>query len=103
MKASAPGSIPRPIRPSPRFWAVMCMTGIGAAINTGAITFGDAVAVIGCGGVVGGGAVAGAVLAGAQTIIAVDIDTTNLDWPANSAPPTPSMPATSIRSQPSKN
>jgi S-(hydroxymethyl)mycothiol dehydrogenase len=49
------------------------MAGIGAAINTGGVTRGDSVAVIGCGGV-GIAAVAGARLAGATTIIAVDID-----------------------------
>ncbi len=49
------------------------MAGLGAAINTGAVTRGDSVAVIGCGGV-GAAAVAGARLAGAGTIIAVDVD-----------------------------
>src|ERR1700744_6423782 len=49
------------------------MAGIGAAINTGGVTRGDTVAVIGCGGV-GDAAVLGARLAGAKTIIAVDID-----------------------------
>jgi S-(hydroxymethyl)mycothiol dehydrogenase len=49
------------------------MAGIGAAINTGGVTRGDSVAVIGCGGV-GGAAIAGAYLAGAGRIIAVDID-----------------------------
>ncbi|GAA2442339.1 S-(hydroxymethyl)mycothiol dehydrogenase [Streptomyces glaucus] len=49
------------------------MAGIGAAINTGGVTRGDTVAVIGCGGV-GDAAVAGAYLAGAAKIIAVDID-----------------------------
>lgn len=48
------------------------MAGIGAAINTGEITRGETVAVIGCGGV-GTAAIAGAKLAGATTIIAVDI------------------------------
>src|SRR3954469_24372318 len=42
------------------------MAGIGAAINTGGVTRGDSVAVIGCGGV-GDGAIAGAALAGATT------------------------------------
>jgi S-(hydroxymethyl)mycothiol dehydrogenase len=55
------------------------MAGIGAAINTGGVTRGDTVAVLGCGGV-GDGAVLGARLAGAQTIIAVDIDDTKLKW-----------------------
>ena len=54
------------------------MAGLGAAINTGAVTRGDSVAVIGCGGV-GAAAVAGARLAGAAKIIAVDIDTRKLD------------------------
>jgi S-(hydroxymethyl)mycothiol dehydrogenase len=49
------------------------MAGLGAAINTGGVTRGDSVAVIGCGGV-GAAAIAGSRLAGAGTIIAVDID-----------------------------
>src|SRR6478672_11020901 len=49
------------------------MAGLGAAINTGGVTRGDSVAVIGCGGV-GCAAIAGANLAGASTIIAVDVD-----------------------------
>jgi S-(hydroxymethyl)mycothiol dehydrogenase len=49
------------------------MAGIGAAINTGQVTRGSSVAVIGCGGV-GAAAIAGARLAGARTVIAVDID-----------------------------
>jgi len=55
------------------------MAGIGAAINTGGVTRGDSVAVIGCGGV-GDGAILGAQLAGARTIIAVDVDDRKLDW-----------------------
>src|SRR5579864_47442 len=55
------------------------MAGIGAAINTGGVTRGDTVAVIGCGGV-GDGAVLGARLAGARTIIAVDVDDRKLEW-----------------------
>jgi S-(hydroxymethyl)mycothiol dehydrogenase len=55
------------------------MAGIGAAINTGGVTRGDSVAVIGCGGV-GDGAVAGAHLAGATTIIAIDTDERKLEW-----------------------
>ncbi|KAB8183624.1 S-(hydroxymethyl)mycothiol dehydrogenase [Microbispora catharanthi] len=55
------------------------MAGLGAAINTGGVTRGDSVAVIGCGGV-GDAAVAGAHLAGATTIIAVDVDDTKLEW-----------------------
>jgi S-(hydroxymethyl)mycothiol dehydrogenase len=55
------------------------MAGIGAAINTGGVTRGDSVAVLGCGGV-GDAAIAGARLAGARTIIAVDLDPAKLDW-----------------------
>jgi S-(hydroxymethyl)mycothiol dehydrogenase len=55
------------------------MAGIGAAINTGAITRDDTVAVIGCGGV-GDAAIAGAALVGAKRIIAIDTDNTKLDW-----------------------
>jgi S-(hydroxymethyl)mycothiol dehydrogenase len=54
------------------------MAGLGAAINTGGVTRGDTVAVIGCGGV-GCAAIAGARLAGAARIIAVDIDDRKLD------------------------
>jgi len=53
------------------------MAGLGAAINTGAVSRGDSVAVIGCGGV-GAAAIAGARLAGAHKIIAVDIDNRKL-------------------------
>jgi len=55
------------------------MTGIGAAINTAAVTRLDSVAVIGCGGV-GSGAIVGARLAGAHTIIGVDVDPRKLQW-----------------------
>src|SRR5580658_5757772 len=55
------------------------MAGIGAAINTGAVTRGDTVAVIGCGGV-GDAAIAGSRLAGARTIIGVDVDDRKLSW-----------------------
>ena len=55
------------------------MAGIGAAINTGGVTRGDSVAVIGCGGV-GDAAIAGARLAGAHTIIAIDVDPRKLEW-----------------------
>lgn len=55
------------------------MAGIGAAINTGAVTRDDTVAVIGCGGV-GDAAIAGAALVGAKTIIAVDTDNKKLAW-----------------------
>ncbi|HEX9336288.1 MAG TPA: S-(hydroxymethyl)mycothiol dehydrogenase [Pseudonocardiaceae bacterium] len=58
------------------------MAGLGAAINTGAVTRGDSVAVIGCGGV-GDAAIAGAKLAGATTIIAVDVDDRKLNWAKN--------------------
>ena len=54
------------------------MAGLGAAVNTGAITRGDTVAVIGCGGV-GAAAIAGARLAGAAVIIAVDLDDRKLE------------------------
>ncbi|CCH31758.1 S-(hydroxymethyl)mycothiol dehydrogenase [Actinosynnema sp. NPDC047251] len=55
------------------------MAGFGAAVNTGNVSRGDSVAVIGCGGV-GNAAVAGARLAGATTIVAVDIDPRKLEW-----------------------
>lgn len=54
------------------------MAGIGAAINTGAVSRGRSVAVIGCGGV-GVAAIAGSALVGASPIIAVDIDATKLE------------------------
>src|SRR5437660_3585013 len=44
------------------------MAGLGAAMNTGGVSRGDTVAVIGCGGV-GNAAIAGARLAGARTIV----------------------------------
>ncbi|WP_405177466.1 S-(hydroxymethyl)mycothiol dehydrogenase [Nocardia sp. NBC_01377] len=55
------------------------MAGIGAAVNTGNVSRGDSVAVIGCGGV-GDAAIAGARLAGARTIIAIDRDARKLAW-----------------------
>ncbi len=55
------------------------MAGIGAAMNTGNVSRGDTVAVIGCGGV-GDAAIAGARLAGARTIIAIDRDPRKLGW-----------------------
>ncbi len=55
------------------------MAGLGAAVNTGGVSLGDSVAVIGCGGV-GDAAVMGARLAGASTIIAVDKDPRKLEW-----------------------
>ena len=54
------------------------MAGLGAAINTGNVTRGRTVAVIGCGGV-GAAAVAGSALAGASKIIAVDLDDRKLE------------------------
>jgi S-(hydroxymethyl)mycothiol dehydrogenase len=54
------------------------MAGIGAAINTGAVSRGRSVAVIGCGGV-GVAAIAGSALVGASPIIAVDIDPKKLE------------------------
>jgi S-(hydroxymethyl)mycothiol dehydrogenase len=54
------------------------MAGLGAAINTGNVSRGKSVAVIGCGGV-GAAAIAGSVLAGASTIIGVDIDDRKLE------------------------
>ncbi|HEY2879404.1 S-(hydroxymethyl)mycothiol dehydrogenase [Nocardioides sp.] len=54
------------------------MAGLGAAINTGNVSRGKSVAVIGCGGV-GAAAIAGSALAGADTIIAVDIDDRKLE------------------------
>ena len=72
--------------PAPRPAAVALlgcgiMAGIGAAINTGEVSRGEAVAVIGCGGV-GAAAIAGARLAGAAKIIAVDVDDRKLDLAA---------------------
>ncbi|WP_338758165.1 S-(hydroxymethyl)mycothiol dehydrogenase [Nocardia vulneris] len=55
------------------------MAGIGAAMNTGAVSRGDSVAVIGCGGV-GDAAIAGAHLAGAKSVIAIDRDPRKLAW-----------------------
>src|ERR1700749_1563313 len=55
------------------------MAGLGAAINTGGVTRGDTVAVIGAGGV-GCAAVGGVRLAGARTIVAVDIDDRKPEW-----------------------
>ena len=55
------------------------MAGLGAAINTGGVSRGDSVAVIGCGGV-GDAAIAGARLAGAAIIVAVDTDEQKLAW-----------------------
>jgi S-(hydroxymethyl)mycothiol dehydrogenase len=54
------------------------MAGFGAAVNTGGVSRGDSVAVIGCGGV-GCAAIAASALAGASPVIAVDIDVRKLD------------------------
>ncbi|WP_214408752.1 S-(hydroxymethyl)mycothiol dehydrogenase [Sphaerisporangium fuscum] len=54
------------------------MAGLGAAINTGGVTRGDSVAVIGCGGV-GDAAILGSSVAGASKIIAVDVDDRKLE------------------------
>ena len=54
------------------------IAGLGAAINTGSVSRGTSVAVIGCGGV-GVAAIAGSALAGASPIIAVDIDAKKLE------------------------
>ncbi len=58
------------------------MAGIGAAINTGGVTRGRSVAVIGCGGV-GAAAVAASALAGANPVIAVDVSEQKLSWAAD--------------------
>jgi S-(hydroxymethyl)mycothiol dehydrogenase len=55
------------------------MAGFGAAVNTGGVSRGDSVAVIGCGGV-GCAAIAASALAGASPVIAVDIDARKLEW-----------------------
>lgn len=54
------------------------LTGVGAAIHTANVQPGDAVVVLGCGGV-GINAIQGARLAGAHPIIAIDTMTTKLD------------------------
>ena len=48
------------------------LTGFGAAINTARVQVGDAVAVVGCGGV-GLNCVQGAALAGALPLVAIDV------------------------------
>src|SRR5438270_2334233 len=55
------------------------MAGFGAAVNTGNVSRGDTVAVIGCGGV-GNAAIAASSIAGAHRIVAVDIDPRKLEW-----------------------
>ena len=54
------------------------MTGFGAAINTARVRAGDAVAVIGCGGV-GLNCVQGAALAGALPLVAIDVSQDKLE------------------------
>jgi len=53
------------------------MTGFGAAVNTANVRFGEAVAIIGCGGV-GMAAINGAHVAGAGRVIAVDTNPVKL-------------------------
>ena len=53
------------------------MTGFGAAVNTANVRFGEAVAVVGCGGV-GMAAINGAHVAGAGRVIAVDTNPVKL-------------------------
>lgn len=57
------------------------VTGVGAAVRSAPVRFGDTVAVIGCGGV-GLHVVQGARLAGAKRIVAVDINSKKLDLAA---------------------
>ena len=54
------------------------MTGFGAAINTAKVQVGDAVAVMGCGGV-GLNCVQGAALAGALLLVAMDVSADKLE------------------------
>ena len=54
------------------------ITGFGAAINTAKVQVGDAVAVIGCGGV-GLNCVQGAALAGALPLVAIDVSDDKLE------------------------
>src|SRR3954453_11729161 len=54
------------------------MAGLGSAMFTGEVGYGDSVAVFGCGGV-GDAAIVGARLAGASKIIAVDLDARKLE------------------------
>lgn len=53
------------------------LTGVGAALNSATIAPGDAVAVVGCGGV-GLNVIQGARIAGASTIVAVDVNPAKL-------------------------
>jgi S-(hydroxymethyl)glutathione dehydrogenase/alcohol dehydrogenase len=57
-------------------------TGVGAVVNTGGVTAGDTVAVIGLGGV-GLSCVMGAVLAGARRIVALDTNPAKLQLAAS--------------------
>jgi Zn-dependent alcohol dehydrogenase len=54
------------------------LSGVGAALNTATISPGDAVAVVGCGGV-GLNVIQGARIAGAEIIVAIDIHESKLD------------------------
>ena len=54
------------------------LTGFGAAVNTAKVQVGDAVAVIGCGGV-GLNCIQGAALAGALPLVAIDVNDEKLD------------------------
>jgi len=54
------------------------LTGFGAAINTAQVQVGDAVAVIGCGGV-GLNCIQGAALAGAMPLVAIDVSDDKLE------------------------
>ena len=54
------------------------LTGFGAAINTARVQVGDAVAVVGCGGV-GLNCVQGAALAGALPLVAIDVSDDKLE------------------------
>lgn len=54
-------------------------TGIGGALETGGVTDGDTVAVIGLGGI-GLAALQGARIAGAERIIGIDLVPTKLEW-----------------------
>jgi S-(hydroxymethyl)glutathione dehydrogenase / alcohol dehydrogenase len=57
------------------------LTGFGAAVNTAAVSEGESVAVIGCGGV-GLNAIQGARICGAREIIAIDLHTERLELAA---------------------
>lgn len=71
----APQAVPLPDGSDPISACLLgcgASTGVGAAVNTGSVTPGDTVAVIGLGGI-GLAAVQGARLAGATRIVAVDL------------------------------